>query len=113
MKFYVIGTYSDRMSSILGGYETLKDAQRAIWWQGQPRGELSWRNAEKTRGETWYSGGRWPDEKTQWAICKPSNLRGVFFPLDGGDAIRTRRGAYTVEAYERVTHEAMAGYVAG
>ena len=112
-KFYVIGTYSDSTSSILGGYDTLKDAQRAIHWQGQPRGELNWHDKANTRGETWYSGGKWPNEKTQWAICEPSNLHGVFLPLDGGEPIHTSRGAYTVEAYERITREAVAAHAAG
>jgi hypothetical protein len=110
-KFYVIGTYSDGASSILGDYDTLKDAQRAIHWQGQPRGELNWHDKAKTRGETWYSGGGWPNEKTQWTICEPSNLRGVFLPVGGGEPIHTSRGAYTVEAYERITREAVAAYV--
>ena len=112
MKFYVIGTYLDGTSSILDGYETLKDAQRAIWWQGQPRGELSWRNAEKTRGETWYSGGRWPDEKTQWAICKPSHEWAAFEPLDGGETIKVGRGAYTKEAFKNICDAAYNAQIA-
>lgn len=112
-KFYVIGTYSDGLNAILGDYETLKDAQGAIRWQGQPRGELNWHDKAKTRGETWYSGGKWPNDKTQWAICKPSNLHGFFLPLDGGEPIHTSRGAYTAEAYERITRDAVAAYAKG
>lgn len=112
MKHYVIGTYTDGTNTILGGYDTLAAAQHSIWWQGQPRGELNWHDKARTRGETWYSGGRWPDEKTQWTICKPSNLHGVFVPLDGGEPIHTGRGAYTVEAYERITRAAVAEWAA-
>jgi len=111
-KFYVIGTYSDGASSILGDYDTLKDAQRAIHWQGQPRGELNWHDKAKTRGETWYSGGMWPNEKTQWTICKPSHAWGVFAPIDGGKPIVTGRGAYTAGAYKRICDEAYDAQIA-
>lgn len=104
--FYVIGTYSDGQHHVLGAYDSLSDAQGAIRWQGQPRNELNWHNKAKTRGETWYSGGKWPNEKTQWAICKPAPAWGTFAPLDGGDVLAVSRGCYTAEAFKNICEKA-------
>lgn len=104
--FYAIGTYSDSRSSILGEYATLNEAQGAIHWQGQPRGEITWHDKAKTRAETWYSGGCRPNEKTHWTICKASHMWGVFEPLGGGESILTNRGCYTQEAYKAICDRA-------
>lgn len=109
---YVIGTYSDGQNHVLGFYASLSEAQGAIRWQGQPRGELNWHDKAKTRAETWYSGGRWPNEKTQWAICKPSHEWGTFAPLDGGDVLKVSRGCYTLEAFKDICDRAYNSQIA-
>lgn len=110
--FYVIGTYSDGLHHVLGAYPTLSDAQGAIRWQGQPRGELNWHDKAKTRGETWYSGGRFPKEKTQWTICKPSHDWGMFAPLDGGEVLKVSRGCYTAETFATICDTAYNSQIA-
>lgn len=105
-KFYVIGTYSDALHSILGSYATEAEARRAIDWQGRPRGEIKWHDRARTRAETWFSGGRYPDAKTQWTIATPGASRGQFQPLDGGSPLTVARGCYTVEAFDRILTEA-------
>jgi hypothetical protein len=106
--FYVIGTYSDGLNSVLGEYASLALAQRAIRWQGEPRGEINWHNAEKTRAETWYTSGRWPNEKTKWAICKATDSRGIFVPMDGGAPLTVQRGCYTQQAFDATLDRARA-----
>lgn len=104
--FYVIGSYGDGLNHVLGDYASEQEARRAIQWQGQPRGEINWHNREKTRAETWYSGGLWPNDKTQWCICKPTANLGEFAPLDGGAVLTVSRGCYTAEAFANICKKA-------
>lgn len=104
--FYVVGTHEHGFNAILDKYQTLERARAAIVWQGQPRGELDWCDAGKTEALVQNNGRRY-NYKTLWNICEPTQEQGVFKALASGELIETQRGAYTVEAYEKITSEAI------
>ena len=109
--FYVIGQYDDGLNAILGRYKTLKEAQHSIWWQSQPRMHYpDWESSDKFTGRTtdYYRGNAY---ETTWRICKPSNLKGLFFPLDGGKPIETSKGAFTKEAYTDILNQQILDYM--
>ena len=107
--FYLIGQYDDGLNAILDSYETVEMARRSIRWQALSGG-LDWHDSNKTRATTWgfFSGNA---HSTEWVICVPSNLKGVFLPLDGGEPIETSRGYYTKEAYREILDRAVSQHV--
>lgn len=102
--FYVIGIYSDGTASILSEELTIKRAQAAIGWQGQPRGDIKW--LSPVRALTWNSGSRHFNVKTEFVICRPSFKKGVFVAMDTFKDIDTKRGAFTQKAYDDITERA-------
>lgn len=106
--YYVIGRYGDEWN-ILGSYPNVKEAQHSVWWQGQPRGEIEWHDANRTHATT---GDSWRGKPTftEWRICKPSHTWGMFEPLDGSDAIKVSRGCYTTTAFATICDKANREY---
>lgn len=102
--FYVIGKYGEEFH-ILAEKQKLSECQHSIWWQGQPRGELTWHNKERTHATTGDS-FRGKPVSTEWFICTATTQKGVFKRLCDGAEITTARGAYTVEAFNRITEAA-------
>ena len=58
MAYKVIGDYGDETEMELGTYPTIERARDAIAWQGQPRGDWDWLNADRTVARVNNTGGR-------------------------------------------------------